>query len=131
MSKEAKYYKLMGVTAECTIEQLRHKYIKLLKRWNPDHNVGNEFAATEMTKKIIEANAYILKVIAYRDWSSRQHNKKYEPSYSTIDENQRIFTRSDADDLMCCMALKYPDNEYMQRQSARIIGEKARATGVH
>ncbi len=53
---------IFGFSGDFTQKELKDRYKRLLMRWHPDKNIGNEEQAKEMSGKIINANERLKEV---------------------------------------------------------------------
>ena len=53
MNDYINYYDLLGVSKDCTKEEIRKAYIKQIKKWHPD--INKDDAAIDITRKLNDA----------------------------------------------------------------------------
>jgi len=76
MSKGKDYYKVLGVSEDAELDQIKKAYKKLALQWHPDKNPDNVKVAEEKFKEIGEA---------YSVLSDPEKRKRYD-KYGTADE---------------------------------------------
>ena len=84
------YYKILGVSATATEEEIKKAYRELAKKWHPDKNNGNE---TEMFKNITEA---------YNILSDERKKEEYDNEFKgmlNIDITNYDFSRNPFSDV--------------------------------
>ena len=98
------YYEMLGLTSNCSKEDIKKNYKKLALRWHPDRNKDNKYEAGEKFKKISEA---------YEILSDDEKRQKYD-RFGTIDDQHVSFTN--ANDIFAQMfgSMGFPFNSSRQ-----------------
>ena len=87
MNDYINYYDLLGVSKDCTKEEIRKAYIKQIKKWHPD--INKDDAAIDITKKLNDAKEILLddnKRKEYDKLLDKDTNDKYNDLKSKVNK---------------------------------------------
>lgn len=87
MNDYINYYDLLGVSKDCTKEEIRKAYIKQIKKWHPD--INKDDAAIDITKKLNDAKEILLddnKRKEYDKLLDKDINDKYNDLKSKVNK---------------------------------------------
>ena len=87
MNDYINYYDLLGVSKDCTKEEIRKAYIKQIKKWHPD--INKDDAAIDITRKLNDAKEILLddnKRKEYDKLLDKDINDKYNDLKSKVNK---------------------------------------------
>ena len=106
MTKMTKdYYKILGVTQECTDQEIKSAYRKLARKWHPDV-AGNTDEVVKKFKEINEAyetlsdkskRAEYDTINRYYNYSSKKTEKKENNEYTTSPNSKKTSKKSNTE----------------------------------
>ena len=99
------YYKILGVTQECTDQEIKSAYRKLARKWHPDV-AGNTDEVVKKFKEINEAyetlsdkskRAEYDTINRYYNYSSKKTEKKENNEYTTSPNSKNTSKKSNTE----------------------------------
>ena len=89
MNDYINYYDLLGVSKDCSKEEIKKAYLKQIKKWHPDINKDEN--AQSITMKLNEAKEILLDDIKRTDYDKqldKSINDKYNDLKSKVNKKE-------------------------------------------
>lgn len=84
-------YKILGVTKNATMDDIKTRYKELAKVWHPDKNINNKELAERKFKEISEAYHILKDGVQRYDYDrSTKKKERHEANFAERQKNERV-----------------------------------------